>query len=71
MALISLCETTGFQIQTRDIFNPARGPLTYQALFEKLRLSSWGGTNTRHLKTAAEVEPMLRPGLLCTLLGVG
>ena len=39
MALISsLCETTGFQIQTTDIFNPTRGPLTYQALFEKLRL---------------------------------
>lgn len=69
MALISwLRKTTGFQIQTRDIFNPPRGPLTYQALFEKLRSFLLGrNENQTSQESKQKVEPMLR----ATLYSVG
>ena len=72
MALISsLRERAGFQIQTRDIFNPPRGPLYIRHCLRNCTHSFWGGTKTWHLKRAAEkAEPMLRATLYTIRGGV-
>ena len=69
--LLILRERAGFQIQTRDIFNPPRGPLYIRHCLRNCTHSFWGGTKTWHLKRAAEkAEPMLRATLYTIRGGV-